>query len=64
MSYERCPKCSSIFVQWEGRQFECLERACRHKWLNWPMGPNSYKDIENPHLKCSLPVGYFPTSKC
>lgn len=63
MGYERCPECNSIFIQWNGRRFECLERICQHKWLDWPGGPRRYEDIENPHLKASLPVDYFPTNK-
>lgn len=59
---EKCPKCGSIFIQWNGNRFECLVRICRHKWLNWPRGPKSYEELENPHLRASLPRGCFPKS--
>jgi len=60
---EKCPKCKSIFIQWNGKRFECLERACNHIWLDWSGGPRTYDELENPHLKASLPVGYFPGSE-
>lgn len=55
-SKDVCPKCGSIFIEWNGGYYHCLECACQHKWTVWKGGPTTYKEIENPHLKASLPL--------
>ncbi len=52
---EKCPKCSAIFIQWNGGYFHCLSIDCQHKWTKWPNGPQTYDELDNPHLIASLP---------
>lgn len=54
---EKCPKCRSIFIEWDGFHscFRCLEQDCQHKWTVWPEGPKKYDEIKNEYLKASLP---------
>lgn len=54
---EVCPKCESIFIQWDALHdcFSCLERNCQNKWTDWPEGPKKYDEIENKHLRLSIP---------
>jgi len=57
---EMCPKCKTIFIQWDRGYFRCLERNCQHRWRAWKAGPKDYNKLENPHLIASLPGRYIP----
>jgi len=54
---EVCPKCGSIFIEWDGFHscFHCLERKCQYKWTEWSKGPKKYDEIKNKHLRLSIP---------
>ncbi len=54
-----CPKCGSIFIEWNGGCYHCVERDCLHRWTVWTEGPKKFEEIENPHLKASLPLHSF-----
>jgi hypothetical protein len=54
---ERCPKCGAFAIEWNGREYECLHRDCRHSWASLEGGPKKYDDIKNTWLRCSFPPG-------
>ena len=49
---EKCPKCDSIFIQYNNAtgQCYCLEKICQHKWYQ----KLDYDSIENNYLRCSI----------
>ncbi len=50
---ERCPKCQSIFIEWDGYNecFICLQKDCMHTWKEMELN----EPIENVYLRITLP---------
>ncbi len=49
---EVCPKCGSIFIEWDGgnQRFRCLQKDCLHTWRMELKEP-----VKNVYLRMTLP---------
>jgi len=56
---EVCPKCGSVFIEWNGLQgcYRCLSRKCGHTWEACSESLITYVEIKNTYLKLSLSPG-------
>jgi len=50
--FEICPKCKSIFIQYDENNDECycLEKHCNHRWKE----DLDFNNIKNPYLRTSI----------
>lgn len=50
---ERCPKCHSIYIQYDGirDEFYCLINSCLNRWDD---GSRDIDSIQNVYLKSSM----------
>ncbi|MDD5530627.1 MAG: hypothetical protein PHX21_11470 [bacterium] len=58
--WEKCPKCGSIFIEWDGERgcYKCLMRKCQNKWTEWDTSiPEKQEDVKNFYLRLSLSIG-------
>ena len=65
MNWEKCPKCGSIFIEWNGSCYKCSLRKCQNKWTKWNIEISTkQEDIKNFYLRMSIPDGSIvPYSK-
>lgn len=49
---ERCPKCKSIYIQYDEYSDECycLNKECGHRWE----ADFDFHNIKNPYLRTSI----------
>ncbi len=50
---ERCPKCQSLFIQYDEVKDElyCLEKQCNNRWSS---DIDDFYNIKNPYLRNSI----------
>jgi len=50
--WENCPKCQSLFIQYDQNTNECycLEKGCGHRWD----ADFDFNNIKNPYLRTSI----------